>query len=105
MFDSLFFWTGVVTWFVISYILLLVVPVGIIVVIARACLFVSNTIDNKYYDDVGDVEQAREDGKWYYYVGHYAVIGKYRLLDLAKWYADAWVWIPHKLRRAYDYPF
>lgn len=90
MFDSLFYWTGVVTWFVICYILLLVIPVVVVLLLARGMKSVSLIIDNRYYDDIYDVREARDGQKWYYYVGHFSVSARYRLMDFAKWYASKW---------------
>jgi uncharacterized protein involved in cysteine biosynthesis len=105
MFDSLFFWTGVVTWFVISYILLLVVPVGIILIVGKVLLMVENWVVRNWYDSVSEVHDAvKTDEKPVKFAQRLRKVRE-SLLSFAYWYADAWKWLPHKLRRAWAYPF
>jgi len=86
MIDSILWATGLLVWMAIAVSALLFVPVAMALVVGWPSARIGMALDRRYYDGIEDVQAARTEGHWYYFVTHYTLGIRDRALDFVDWY-------------------
>lgn len=67
---------------------LLLLPLVVGLFIGAAINRVATYLDDRYYDGIDGVKQAKSDGVWYYYLIHHLFNARELVVDALVWYDD-----------------
>lgn len=90
MIETLVWWTGQLVWAVILVIAALLLPVAAMSTSGYLLTVVGLKLDDRYYDGIESVKQAKKNETWFYYVIHYTFSVRDRLVEGIILY-DEWV--------------